>query len=66
MPKPGSEDPGFTVAVPSGPNSVPADSARKPAVYDVSTHELRHHAFGGATALARSAHYRQTFRRDAP
>ncbi len=23
------------------------------AVYDVSTHELRHHAFGGATALAR-------------
>ena len=23
------------------------------AVYDVSTHELRHHAFGGVTALAR-------------
>ena len=25
------------------------------AVYDVSTHELRHHAFGGVAALARSS-----------
>ena len=25
------------------------------AVYDVSTHELRHHAFGGVAALARPA-----------
>jgi hypothetical protein len=30
------------------------------AVYDVSTHELRHHTNGGATGLARPAHYRQT------
>ena len=34
-------------AVPSGPNSVPK-------IVDVSTHELRHHAFGGVAALARS------------
>jgi hypothetical protein len=34
---------------------VPADRDRtRPAVYDVSTHELRHRAFGGETALARS------------
>ncbi len=36
-----------TRAVPSGPNSVPK-------IVDVSTHELRHHAFGGVTDLARS------------
>ena len=29
----------------------PAETRR--AVYDVSTHELRHHAFGGVAALAR-------------
>ena len=35
---------------------MPADPREGgPAVYDVSTHELRHRAFGGETALARSS-----------
>jgi hypothetical protein len=44
----------------------PPGTSPDEAVYDVSTHELRHHAFGGVTALAPTDPTTGPGRRDAP